>query len=285
MMQQKHAKPPWLRVKIPSGEEYKKLSTVLKKYNLNTVCREARCPNIAECWRSGHATIMIFGDTCTRSCKFCAVAHSSRGKPLNPDEPLLVAGLVKKCGLKYLVLTSVTRDDLADGGAFHYAEVIEKIKDLNTEIRVEALIPDYTGENLKTVVSAKPDVLAHNIETVKRLVPLIRDNMADYEKSLMVLEQAKSLDSSVLTKSSLLLGLGESEDEVIKSLEDLRSVHTDIVALGQYLQPTKIHAKVMRYVHPAEFESYRRKGLEMGFRHVFSAPLVRSSYRASEVFR
>lgn len=274
------SKPVWLRTKLPSGDGYSHIRANLKKHNLNTVCESAKCPNISECWESGHATIMILGDTCTRSCKFCAVNHAFFGEPPDPLEPQNVVSAITKIGLKYIVLTSVTRDDLSDGGANHYAEVIKAIKNSCNKIFIEALIPDYVGQNLKTMLSAKPSVLAHNIETVSRLTPIIRDRRANYQRSLSTLAEAKQ--AGFLTKSSLLLGMGESKDEVINALNDLRRVSVDIVTLGQYLQPSLRHYPVARYLHPNEFESYQKIALQLGFKKVFSAPLVRSSYRAFE---
>lgn len=278
-------KPSWLRVRLPSGPEYMRVNSTLRALKLNTVCVEAMCPNISECWSHGTATIMILGDTCTRSCKFCAVKSGNPGGLIDPDEPRRVAEAVKRLGIRYAVITSVTRDDLRDGGASVYAETIRRIKEESGAL-VEALIPDFNNdvESIRLVVESGPDVVGHNLETVRRLTPEVRDPRAGYEKSLRTLQIVKELNPRVFTKSSLILGLGESEEEVVESMADLRRVGVDILTLGQYLRPTKAHLPVKEYVHPSKFERLRRIGEELGFLYVASGPLVRSSYLAGEYY-
>ncbi len=271
-------RPDWLKAKIPSGETYSGLKQLIDEHQLHTVCEEARCPNIGECWNSGTATFMILGDICTRSCGFCAV---KTGIPieLDADEPRRVAEAVKLINAKYAVVTSVNRDELYDRGASIFAETIRKIREASPTCKVEVLIPDFKGDEfaLNIVLDAFPDVLNHNIETVPRLYQTVRPQ-AKYERSLELLHRAKK--RGFVTKSGLMLGLGENLDEVIDVMKDLRRVNCDILTLGQYLQPTKEHLPVDRFVHPDEFKMLREKGLEFGFKHVESGPLVRSSYHA-----
>ena len=278
-------KPNWLRVEVAPSPALGRIRTVLRENRLATVCEEARCPNLPTCWGKGTATFMVLGEICTRACRFCAVNH---GKPLPPDpqEPERLASAAKNLGLRYVVLTSVDRDDLPDGGASHFAFCIRALKEAVPEIRVEALIPDFSGDKraLAKVVEAGPDVVGHNLETVRRLTPLVRDRRAGYELSLRVLRTLKELSPRIFTKSSLLLGLGETEEEVEAALRDLREAGVDIVVLGQYLRPTSRELPVARYVPPEEFEAWRRRALEMGFRAVLSGPLVRTSFRAAEVY-
>ncbi len=278
-------KPVWLRVRAPSGENYTKVKQSLRSLDLHTVCEEARCPNISECWGTGTATIMIMGDTCSRGCRFCAV---NSGKPvlLDADEPKRVAKAIKEWGLRYVVITSVCRDDLKDGGAEHIAKTIKDIKDLCPKIIVEPLIPDFRGneDSIKKVVESKPEVISHNIETVSRLTPKVRDARASYEQSLGVLKKIKDIDSAIFTKSSIMLGLGENEKEVIKTIMDLKSVGVDMLTLGQYLQPNPKYLRVAEYVTPEKFNWLREIAESMGFAYVASGPLVRSSYRAGEFF-
>jgi lipoyl synthase len=278
-------KPVWLRVRAPSGENYTKVKQSLRLLDLHTVCEEARCPNISECWGTGTATIMIMGDTCSRGCRFCAV---NSGKPvlLDADEPKRVAKAIKEWGLRYVVITSVCRDDLKDGGAEHIAKTIKAIKDLCPKIMVEPLIPDFRGneDSIKKVVESKPEVISHNIETVSRLTPKIRDARASYEQSLLVLKKIKDIDSAIFTKSSIMLGLGENEKEVIQTIMDLRSVGVNMLTLGQYLQPNPKYLPVAEYVTPEKFNWLREIAESMGFAYVASGPLVRSSYRAGEFF-
>ena len=275
-------KPDWLKVKLPTGENYAKVKQTVRENRLSTVCEEAMCPNLGECWDAGTATIMLMGSICTRACKFCAVSTGNPKGWLDLDEPRLAAESVKLMGLKYVVLTSVDRDDLPDGGAGHYAECVRKIKEVNPGTAVEALTPDFAGnlEHVQKVLESGIQVYAQNIETVKRLTHPVRDPRAGYEQTLKVLEGAKLFRPDVLTKTSLMLGLGETEVEILETMDDLRSVGVDIVTFGQYLRPTAAHLKVERYVTPDEFAQYRTLGLEKGFLEVVSGPLVRSSYRA-----
>ena len=277
-------KPEWLKVKLPGAGEFPEVKSILRHYNLHTVCEEARCPNLGECWGSGTATIMILGEICTRSCKFCATKTGNPHGIIEEDEPMRVARAVQGMELDYVVLTSVTRDDLPDGGARHFAETISIIKKMAPDALIEVLIPDYTGVNLKLVVEAHPDVIGHNIETVKRLTKTIRDRRFSYEKSLRTLKEVKEFDSTIYTKSSIMLGLGERKGEVIETMQDLRKIDVDFFTLGQYLRPTPKHYPVARFIPPNEFEEYERIGIELGFKYVASGPLVRSSYKAAEYF-
>ena len=278
-------KPVWLRVRVPSGENYTKVKQSLRSLNLHTVCEEARCPNISECWGIGTATIMIMGDICSRGCRFCAV---NSGKPflLDVDEPERVAKAIKEWKLRYVVITSVCRDDLEDGGAEHIAKTIKAIKLLCPTIITESLIPDFRGDDgsIKKIVKSKPEVISHNIETVPRLTPKVRDARASYEQSLLVLKKIKDINSLIYTKSSIMLGLGESEEEVIQTIKDLRSVGVSILTIGQYLQPTPKHLPLVEFIAPEKFNWFREIAERMGFVYVASGPLVRSSYRAGEFF-
>lgn len=280
-------KPEWFKVRLDHNEGYLKIDGLVQEHKLQTVCQEARCPNIYECWNAGTATFMLMGDTCTRACKFC---HVKTGNPklwLDAEEPQKVAESVKTLGLSYVVLTSVNRDDLPDEGARHFADTVREIKKVNPKILVETLTPDFRRTQpraLQTMIDSEVDVLAHNVETVRRLVPSVRDARCDHDLSLRYHRVAKELRPTIITKSSIMLGLGETKDEVIDTLHELRSVDVDIVTLGQYLQPTKNHHPVIRYVHPDEFKFYEEEGLKMGFRFVASGPMVRSSYRAAEAF-
>lgn len=275
-------KPEWLRVKLPSGERYAQVKENVRSHGLSTVCEEAMCPNIGECWNAGTATIMLMGSVCTRACRFCAVDTGNPKGRLDPDEPRLAAESVKLMGLSYIVLTSVDRDDLPDGGASHYAACIRKIRELNPETAVEALTPDFAGDTaaVQTVLDAGIEVYAQNMETVRRLTHPVRDPRASYDQTLSVLAYAKRSRPDVLTKTSLMLGLGETEQEIGETMDDLRAIGVDIVTFGQYLRPTPSHLPVERFVTPDEFAHYRRIGLEKGFLEVVSGPLVRSSYRA-----
>lgn len=279
-------KPDWIRVKAPSGPTYERLKELLKQYSLHTVCQEAHCPNVGECWGSGTATLMILGEVCTRACRFCNVKSGKPNGVLDPDEPMHVAKAVKELELKYVVLTSVDRDDLQDGGAAHFAQTINAIKSHAPDALIEALIPDFGGglAEIQTVVGASPDVIGHNLETTEQLTPKARDPRADYRRSLRVLEHVKKLDSRIFTKSSLILGLGEQQGEVLQTLRDLRKVGTDFLTLGQYLRPSPRNLPVVRYVTPEEFSYYRKTAEELGFLYVASGPLVRSSYKAGEYF-
>jgi lipoic acid synthetase len=279
-------KPPWLKARLPSGERFEQLRSTVRAHRLATVCEESICPNIGECWNNGTATLMLMGAVCTRACQFCAVDTGNPRGWLDPGEIENSARTVELMSLKYVVLTSVDRDDLPDGGAGHYADCIRAIKQRCPETAVEALTPDFAGNlaNVRTVVESGLDVFAQNVETVRRLTHRVRDARAGYEQTLAVLEHAKRVKPAVLTKTSLMLGLGETDDEIRATLEDLKRAAVDIVTFGQYLRPTANHLPVERYVTPQEFERYRQSGLACGFLEVVSGPLVRSSYRADRVF-
>jgi len=272
--------PDWIKVKPPGSANYLRLKRILRERKLHSVCEEARCPNIGECWGHNTATFLILGDICTRGCRFCAIG---KGKPigLDPDEPKNVGLSVKDLGLDHIVVTSVDRDDLPDGGSAHFAQTVFWIKQLNPGIRVEVLIPDFKGDDkaIETVVRSGIDILNHNVETVPRLYKKVRPGSI-YRRSLEVLKTAKALRGEVLTKSGLMLGVGETPDEVLETLHDLRAAGCDIVTLGQYLQPSLDQLKVERYVTPDEFAALKVEGQKLGFRHVESGPLVRSSYHA-----
>ncbi len=278
-------KPVWLRVSPPGGEIYTKIKSSLRSSELNTVCEEARCPNLSECWGLGTATIMIMGDICTRGCRFCAV---NGGKPVSLDgnEPVKVAEAIREWGLKYVVITSVCRDDLKDGGASHIAGTIRAIKSRCPMTIVESLIPDFKGDidSLRMIIESGPKVVSHNIETVRRFTDRVRDTRASYEQSLSLLKKCKQFNCKIYTKSSIMLGLGESEDETIESMRDLRAVGVDILTMGQYLQPTAKHFPVCEYIQPEQFEKLREVAKTIGFIYVASGPLVRSSYRAGDFF-
>jgi lipoic acid synthetase len=279
-------KPPWLKSRVPAGERFERLRATVREHRLATVCEESICPNIGECWNNGTATIMLMGRVCTRACQFCAVDTGNPHGWLDADEPANAARSVELMGLRYVVLTSVDRDDLPDGGARHYADCIRAIKARCPQTAVEALTPDFAGNvaDVATVVDSGVDVFAQNLETVERLTSRVRDARAGYRQTLGVLAFAKRHRPQVLTKSSLMLGLGETDAEIGAALEDLREAAVDIVTFGQYLRPTPNHLPVERYVTPQEFERYRSFGLERGFLEVVAGPLVRSSYRADRVF-
>ncbi|MEM1402908.1 MAG: lipoyl synthase [Pseudomonadota bacterium] len=278
-------KPKWLRARIHGGETFERVKSIVHEHRLATVCEEAKCPNMSECWSAGTATIMLMGDVCTRACRFCAVNTGNPKGWLDSEEPENTARSVQLMDLKYVVLTSVNRDDLPDGGAGHYAACVQRIKEVNHETAVEALTPDFLGvlADVETVVDSGIEVFAQNVETVKRLTHPVRDPRASYEQTLEVLAHAKAYRPAVLTKTSLMLGLGESDEEIREALEDLRAANVDIVTFGQYLQPTAHHQPIDRYVTPEEFDMYREWGLAMGFLEVVSGVLVRSSYRAEQV--
>jgi lipoyl synthase len=280
-------KPDWLRVRIAGGEGYEGVKRIVREHRLSTVCEEAMCPNIGECWSAGTATIMLMGDVCTRACRFCAVDTGNPRGWLDPEEPDNTARSVALMGLKYVVLTSVNRDDLPDGGAAHYAETVRRVKAANPGIGVEALTPDFQGkfDDVEAVLDGGVDVFAQNVETVRRLTHPVRDPRASYEQTLAVLAHAKRYRPEVLTKTSLMLGLGETDAEIMEALDDLRACKVDIVTLGQYLQPTRNHLPVQRFVTPEEFLQYRESGLARGFLEVVSGVLVRSSYRAEQVLQ
>ena len=277
-------KPPWLKKRIPPIQEIEKVKAILARGNLHTVCEEARCPNLGDCFSKGTATFLILGRVCTRNCGFCAVERGTP-LPLNESEPETVARAVGELRLQYVVLTSVTRDDLQDGGASHYAEAIRAIRALDPGVKIEVLIPDLKGDRtaLETALKEQPDVLNHNVETVPRLYPQVRPQ-ADYKGSLELIRRAKEIGPSLLTKSGFMLGLGETQEEVLNLLTDLREVGCDFLTIGQYLQPRSDRLPVVRYVPPEEFEEYRRIAQDMGFKGVASGPFVRSSFHASQMF-
>ncbi|MBA1334184.1 MAG: Lipoyl synthase [Firmicutes bacterium] len=276
-------RPDWLKVKFRSDPNFEEVEKMLDRLSLNTVCAEANCPNRMECYSRRTATFMILGRICTRNCTFCDVTKG-QVQPVDPEEPLNVARAVGELNLNHVVITSVTRDDLPDGGAGHFAQVIEKIKEINESIVVEVLIPDFMGSisALSEVVAAKPKIVNHNVETVPRLYPGVRP-MASYRRSLDLLQNVKNLDSRMFTKSGIMLGLGEKKEEVVEVLRDLRKVKCDFITIGQYLSPSKNHHPVVEYIHPDTFEEYKEIAVNMGFRYAASAPLVRSSYHADEV--
>lgn len=279
-------KPSWLKIPYVRTTEFDQIKAQLKTSKLVTVCEEAHCPNLNECWSKGTATFMVLGDTCTRGCRFCNIKTGAKGQEIDPLEPMKVASAIRKWGLKYVVITSVDRDELPDQGATHFAQVIRAVKNQSPQTKIEVLIPDFRGEKelIKKIVDAKPDVIAHNIETVQRLQNKVRDLRANYDQSLSVLKTVKELDASIYTKSSIMLGLGEEKDEVLKAMEDLRAIGTDFFTLGQYLQPSDWHVKVKEFIHPNLFEEYKKQGLQKGFLFVASGPYVRSSYKAEAYF-
>ncbi|MBL4651833.1 MAG: lipoyl synthase [Flavobacteriales bacterium] len=273
-------KPSWLRVKLPTGKEYLKVRELVSDHKLHTICESGNCPNMGECWGAGTATFMILGNTCTRSCGFCAVA-TGRPDAIDPFEPLRVAKSVKLMKVKHCVITSVDRDDVEDGGSIIWAETVNKVRELSPTTTLETLIPDFMGkwENLQRIIDVAPEIVSHNLETVRRLTKEVRIQ-AKYDRSLEVLMRLKK--GGMKTKSGMMLGLGEAEEEVIETMTDLRSVNVDVLTLGQYLQPTKEHLPVVEFIKPAQFDKYKEIGLKMGFRYVESGPLVRSSYHAEK---
>lgn len=279
-------KPSWLKVGLPSGPNYQRLRRDFRALDLHTVCEEARCPNLAECWRDGTATIMILGDVCTRGCRFCAVKTAKTGTPVDWEEPRRVAEALARMQLRYVVITSVDRDDLADGGAGVFARTITETKARCPELILEALIPDFQGDPaaLAVVVDAGPEVIGQNIETVERLTRYARDRRCGYEQTLRVLENIKLRNPATYTKTAILLGMGETESEVLRTMRDIRARGVDILTLGQYLRPSKKHLPVAEYLNPGKFAEYEQAGLELGFRYIAAGPMVRSSYRAAEFF-
>ncbi|XP_016997060.2 lipoyl synthase, mitochondrial [Drosophila takahashii] len=283
--------PPWLKTTIPVGKNYAKIKAQMRELKLSTVCEEARCPNIGECWGGGEhgtqtATIMLMGDTCTRGCRFCSVKTARKPPPLDVNEPVNTATAIASWGLDYIVLTSVDRDDLPDGGSKHIAETVREIKARNSNIFVECLVPDFRGnlECVETIANCGLDVYAHNIETVEKLTPYVRDRRAHYRQTLQVLTEAKKFNPNLITKSSIMLGLGETDEEIENTLKDLREAGVDCLTLGQYMQPTNKHLKVIEYVTPEKFKHWEVRGNELGFLYTASGPLVRSSYKAGEFF-
>jgi lipoic acid synthetase len=280
-------KPKWLRAQMPSGKGYANTRHIVHEHRLSTVCEESMCPNIGECWNAGTATIMVLGSVCTRACRFCAVDTGNPKGWLDADEPENTGKAVKLMGLEYVVITSVDRDDLPDGGASHYADCVRAIKKHSPRTAVEALTPDFNGveEHVEIVVDSGLEVFAQNVETVQRLTHPVRDPRAGYTQTIEVLRHAKAHRPDVLTKTSLMLGLGEKDAEILKTMDDLRDANVDILTLGQYLRPTPNHLPVDRYVTPDQFEAYRVEGLERGFVEVVAGPMVRSSYRAEQVLQ
>jgi lipoic acid synthetase len=278
--QTKISKPNWLRVKLPTGKDYLNVREIVSEHKLHTICESGNCPNMGECWGAGTATFMILGNICTRSCGFCAVI-TGRPDAIDPFEPIRVAKSVKLMKVKHCVLTSVDRDDIEDGGSVTWANTVLKVRELSPSTTMETLIPDFMGkwDNLQRIIDVAPEIVSHNLETVRRLTKQVRIQ-AKYDRSLEVLRRLKK--GGMKTKSGLMLGLGETEAEVLETLEDLRSVNVDVVTLGQYLQPTKKHLPVVDFVPPAQFDKYKEIGLKMGFRYVESGPLVRSSYHAEK---
>ncbi|XP_071715924.1 lipoyl synthase, mitochondrial-like [Rutidosis leptorrhynchoides] len=285
-------KPKWMKEAIPGGEKYTQIKKKLRELNLHTVCEEAKCPNLGECWSGGEtgtatATIMILGDTCTRGCRFCNVKTSRTPPPPDPNEPSNVAEAIASWGLDYIVITSVDRDDLSDQGSGHFAETVQKLKILKPNILVEALVPDFRGDLscVEKVAKSGLDVFAHNIETVEELQSSVRDHRANFKQSLDVLMKAKDYaPAGTLTKTSIMLGCGETPDQVVKTMEKVRSAGVDVMTFGQYMRPSKRHMQVSEYITPEAFEKYRLLGMEMGFRYVASGPMVRSSYKAGEYY-
>lgn len=282
-------KPDWLKVRAPAGENYTRIKNMLGELKLATVCQEAKCPNMGECWSGGTATFMLMGDTCTRGCRFCNVKTGNAKKglpPVDPFEPEKVAHSISQMSLHYVVITSVDRDDMPDQGSDHFARTVKTVKKLDPNLIVEILTPDFRGDEklIRHLVEAKPDVFAQNIETVERLTPSVRDPRATYKQTLRLLQFVKEVDRTMYTKSSIMLGLGETEEEVFQTLKDLRTVGCDVVTFGQYLQPTPKHLKVIEYITPEKFKDWQKIAEDLGFLYVASGPLVRSSYRAGEFF-
>ena len=274
--------PPWIKAKMPGGPKYMELKELMRKKNLHTVCEEAHCPNIGECWERGTATFMILGEICTRACRYCAV---TTGKPneLDTFEPIRVAESVKSMNLSYCVITAVNRDDLSDGGAAIFADCIKRIRETSPHCKVEVLIPDLQGnwDALKLILDQKPDVLNHNIESTREIFPLVRAK-GDYDLSLELLAKSKAIDPSIVTKSGIIVGMGENTKQLKSTMQDLREVDCDLLTIGQYLRPSQKHLKTVKYYKPDEFEDLKQIGLNLGFKHVASGPLVRSSYHADE---
>ena len=283
---ERKGKPEWLRVRFPAGASVDRVRAGARRLDLHTVCEESLCPNMGECWREGTATFLLLGGVCTRRCRFCAVVTARSPAPPDPDEPEKVAAATASLGLRYVVLTSVDRDDLPDGGAEHFARTVEALKRRDPDLLVELLVPDFRGDSdsLDRIASCGADVLGHNLETVERLTPAVRDPRAGYRQSLEVLAHLKGRAPRGLTKSGLMLGLGEEEREVLAALRDLRSRGCDLLTIGQYLQPTRRHLPVAEYLHPSRFEELGRAADGLGFLHVAAGPLVRSSYRAGELY-
>lgn len=284
MEENKHVpKPEWLKIKLGDNSNFTKTKHIVDGSNLNTICTSGKCPNLGECWGAGTATFMICGDVCTRACRFCNTKSSKKPPLLDPHEPDKIANSVKALGLKHVVLTSVDRDDLEDYGARHWVETIRKIKEINEGVTIEVLIPDFNGnlDFVDMIIDTRPNVISHNLETVKRLTPTVR-HIATYQNSLNVLERVAK--SGIVTKTGIMLGLGETEEEVLELMDDIRSINVSVLTIGQYLQPTRKHLPVVEYVHPKQFAKLRTIGIKKGIRRVESGPLVRSSYHAEKHF-
>lgn len=279
-------KPDWLKVKAPTGENYERIKNMLGELKLATVCQEAKCPNMGECWSGGTATFMLMGEVCTRGCRFCNIKTGNPKGKLDPLEPEKVGYSIAQMGLQYVVITSVDRDDLPDQGSGHFARTVRTIKKLDPGLIVEILTPDFRGDRelILQLADSLPDVFAHNVETVERLQKTVRDPRANYQQSISVLEMVKKHDPTRFTKTSLMLGLSETDEEIMQTLKDLRAVDCDVVTFGQYLQPTERHLKVLEYITPEKFKYWQKTAEDMGFLYVASGPLVRSSYRAGEFF-
>jgi len=277
--------PDWLKVRIGGGENFSKVKNLLRSAKLHTICEEARCPNIAECFGGGTAVFLILGNVCTRDCKYCNVIHGNPGS-LNKNEPRDIAESVKTLGLKYVVVTSVTRDDLLDGGARVFSQTIQEIRQLNPVVHIEVLIPDFKADRtaLQSIVDSAPDVINHNIEVVETLFPEIRPQ-GDYQRSLSVLRIIKTMDNQIKTKSGFMIGLGETKEQILSTIQDLKTAHVDFLTIGQYLQPTKQHPEIKKYYTPDEFQEFKNIALGLGFAHVESGPLVRSSYHAQKALQ
>ncbi len=276
----KRRHPNWLKVPLRGGKNFSDMKKILRKAKLNTICEEAKCPNIAECFSNGTAVFLILGDICTRNCLYCNVKHG-KPKPIDVNEPEEIANSVKELGLKYVVITSVTRDDIYDGGADVFFRTVKEIRNLSNKCKIEILIPDFDGNNeaLKKIIKSKPDVINHNIEVCKRLFPYIRPD-GDYEKSLSILENIKKINNNINTKSGFMIGLGEEKNEIFETMEDLLKRKVDFITIGQYLQPTTNHVEIKKYYTPKEFDEFKKYGINLGFKHIESGPLVRSSYHA-----
>jgi lipoic acid synthetase len=287
-------KPEWLKVRAPGGDRYHAIKETLRELDLHTVCEEARCPNVGECWRDGTATVMLLGDTCTRGCRFCAVTTGDPKGSVDSREPEHVARAIAKMQLQYVVMTMVNRDDLLDGGAEHVGRTVKRLRELRDDILIETLVGDFCGrlDDVRTAAEAMPDVFAHNVETVRRLTRTVRDVRSGYDQTLKVLAAAAAVAKearasggrTMLTKSSIMVGLGETDEEVLETMKDLKSVGVDIVTIGQYLRPSPKHHEVLRFVHPTVFASYEEQAMKLGFLYAACGPLVRSSYKAGEVF-
>jgi lipoic acid synthetase len=283
--ERQRGKPPWLKQRLPAGFICEEVGTLISNAKVHTVCQEAQCPNIWECFSRKTATFMIMGDRCTRNCRFCSVKHGPNRLP-DPEEPLRIAGMIQNLNLDYVVITSVTRDDLPDGGASFFVRTVKEIRRKVPNALIELLIPDFQGNKdaLRSITEVRPDVLNHNIETVPRLYSIVRPE-AIYQRSLDLLKQAVTLDSTIIAKSGLMLGLGEQPEEILNTLKDLLDAGCQLVSMGQYLQPTKAHLSVERYIPPKEFNNWRKIALEMGFVEVASRPFVRSSYHAKNLYQ